>query len=328
MTRHWPWVAIGVIATIAALAWPLTAALPTREILTVRLSSAIVAALACTGFWRWQGIGRRTALGIAALTTVLGVALMLKHFDALTTCIVDFEGRPVIIGTSFTDDVRTYLQANPGLSASDRLFDAGGVPDRVWTSDTIRSCRLLVSWAGLMAIPLFAISACALIRSGRFTLASRSQRASAPSKADARPIYDGFISYRHVEPDRTAAFDLVDRLEATGLRIAIDARDFSPNQHFLSEMERCVRQSRFVLCVVSTAYVQSDHTTEEAIISKTVDLAERTKRLVPLIYERVELPLWLHGLVGIDFTSEARVDPYDRLVDLLNRDRSQSSLTT
>lgn len=54
--------------------------------------------------------------------------------------------------------------------------------------------------------------------------------------------------------------------------------------------------------------IQRDDTSEEAIISQTIDLAERQKRLVPLIFERVELPLWLHGLVGIDFTADASLD--------------------
>jgi hypothetical protein len=82
-------------------------------------------------------------------------------------------------------------------------------------------------------------------------------------------------------------------------------------------MERCIKESRFVLCVVTPQYVDSDHCSEEAIISKTLDMAERRKRLVPLIYERVELPVWMHGLVGIDFTDAASVDPIQRLLGLV-----------
>ena len=84
-------------------------------------------------------------------------------------------------------------------------------------------------------------------------------------------------------------------------------------------MERCIKESRFVLCIVTSAYLASDHTSEEAIISKTFDMAERRKRLVPLIFERVELPVWLHGLVGIDFTPDAAVVPLERLVALLTQ---------
>ena len=85
---------------------------------------------------------------------------------------------------------------------------------------------------------------------------------------------------------------------------------------------RCIRQSRFVLCIVTTQYLASDHTSEEAIISKTLDMAERRRRLVPLILDRVELPVWLHGLVGIDFTAEATVNPLERLLALLTQKRA------
>ena len=47
------------------------------------------------------------------------------------------------------------------------------------------------------------------------------------------------------------------------IRAIIDVRDFSPNEHFLSEMERCIKESRFVLCVITPRYVESDHTSEE-----------------------------------------------------------------
>ena len=39
--------------------------------------------------------------------------------------------------------------------------------------------------------------------------------------------------------------------------------------------------------------------------------------MVPLIFERVEVPVWLHGIVGIDFTQTASVDPVGRLLQLL-----------
>ena len=61
--------------------------------------------------------------------------------------------------------------------------------------------------------------------------------------------------------------------------------------------------------MITAQYLASDHTSEEAIISKTLDMADRRKRLVPLVFERVELPVWLHGLVGIDFTDSPLSNP-------------------
>jgi hypothetical protein len=249
-----------------------------------------------------------------------GALLLFAHFNALSGCVVSYDSRPVIIGREYAADARAYVDGNPGLAPADRLLDAGGIPERVWSAASIRACRLWVSWGGTSAIPLFALSAAALMSRGRQRFLAGG-RAAAP--AVARPpgvaVYDAFISYRHTEPDRAYAIEILETLERRGLRVAIDFRDFAANEHFLSEMERCIRQSRYVLCVITSQYLTSDHTSEEAIISKTLDLADRRRRLVPLVFERVELPVWLHGLVGIDFTESASVDPAQRLLGLLGR---------
>lgn len=318
MTRHWGHAIVALIAIVAAVLWPLTNALPTREAWQARLASAVIAALACALVASWRSARRRIAISISVVSAALGVALLMQHLDALNTCIADYDGRPTIIGSVYTPLGQRHIRDNPDLPASELLLDVAGQPSLLWTPESIRTCRLLVSWAGLAAVPFFAVSAVALIPGRRYTLPARSAPTVPSRTTPLTPaVYDGFMSYRHLEPDRTIAFELVETLEARGLRMAIDARDFSPNEHFLSEMERCIKQSRFVLCVVTAQYLLSDHTSEEAIISKTLDLAERRRRLVPLIYERQDLPVWLHGLVGIDFTPGASVDPHERLAQLL-----------
>jgi hypothetical protein len=320
MTRRWGHALVALIAIAAAMLWPLTAALPLREALQARIATAMVASIACALFASGRSLRGRAAITISVASALIGLALLLKHFDALDACLADFEGRQLIIGSAYTPEGQAYVRDNPGLSTPDRLLDAGGEPTRLWTTESIRACRLLVGWVALAAIPLFAVSAAALIPGRRYVPPARSTTTGPVVTTSLTPaVYDGFMSYRHLEPDRTTAFDLVETLEARGLRMAIDARDFAPNEHFLSEMERCIKESRFILCVVTAQYLLSDHTSEEAIISKTLDLAERRRRLVPLIFERVELPVWLHGLVGIDFTSGASVDPHERLVQLLTQ---------
>ena len=167
-------------------------------------------------------------------------------------------------------------------------------------------------------MPFMALSAAALVSRARRRYLARPKAAAPKVEGPGlTPVYDAFLSYRHLEPDRTYAMEIVEALERRGMRAAIDVRDFAANEHFLSEMERCIKQSRFVLCVITSEYVSSEHTSEEAIISKTLDLAERSRRLVPLVFQRVELPVWLHGLVGIDFTPSATVDPFERLYRLV-----------
>ena len=126
--------------------------------------------------------------------------------------------------------------------------------------------------------------------------------------------YDAFISYRRHEPDRTFARRLLGDLEAAGYRIAIDERDFKANATFLGEMERCIKESRFTLAIVSPNYLASGNCEEEAIICKVLDLPERRRRLVPLTIEKIQIPVWLYNIVGIDYTAaDPLVPPFEKL---------------
>jgi len=318
MSAGWRHALVALTAIVVAAVWPLTPAVPSGDAMQARLGAAAIAAIACALLAAMKGWRPGLWIAISIGSAAAGVVLLFAHFDALAGCVADYNGQPMIVGREYASDAASYLTANPGLAASDRLLDAGGVPERIWSAESIRSCRLWASWGGTVAVPLFAVSVAALVSRTRPRLLPR--RGSVPQVAGASAatlVYDAFISYRHTEPDRTQAIEILESLERRGLRVAIDFRDFAANEHFLSEMERCIKASRYVLCVITAEYLTSDHTSEEAIISKTLDMADRRKRLVPLVFERVELPVWLHGLVGIDFTESASVEPTERLVDLL-----------
>ncbi|MGE0812974.1 MAG: toll/interleukin-1 receptor domain-containing protein [Vicinamibacterales bacterium] len=317
-----PWrvaAAVAVAGTAVALLMPVSPALDPSEALRARLVSAAGVAALCAGLAFVKGGSRALWTGLAAACAAGGAALVVGQIRATGPCVAVYDGRPTLVGRAYTPAAADYVREHPGLGARDLLLDAGGVADRIWTPASIASCRFWVGWAGLFGVPLLAtaVAAAAAARGLRLGPASSPSARPPAAATPAAPVYDAFLSYRHVEPDRAYAEELVRALEARGFRAAIDVRDFAPNRHFLAEMERCIRESRFTLCVVTARYLESDHTGEEAVIAKTLDLAERTRRVVPLVYERVELPVWLHGLVGIDFSQAARVDPQERLLALL-----------
>jgi len=114
--------------------------------------------------------------------------------------------------------------------------------------------------------------------------------------------YDAFISYRHGGEDEEFARILLGDLETAGYKIAIDKRDFAPNLPFLDEMERCVKESRYTLAVISPRYFESGNTTQESVIRVVLDMNDREHRLIPLIIENVARPTWMFALTGIDYT--------------------------
>ncbi len=312
MTLPWPYVAIAALAVVVAVVWPLSPALPSADLLGSKIAACVVAVVVCGAFVLLRTplrAGRMIWISAAALAGLAAIAVLAVHIDASASCTATYDAKPAIVGRA----LQPYVHPEPGSSADSLLFDAAGVAESVWLPSSVRLCRWELGWIGMSAVPLFVVAGCCLLQlTGPRVLALATPPLRGRQAGAAHPI-DAFFSYRHCEPDRTFTLDLLERLEQHGVRTAIDERDFRPNEHFLSEMERCIRESRFVLCIVTARYVESDHCNEEAVLSKTFDMSERTRRVVPLIFERVELPVWLHGIVGIDFTGASFTDGFEKL---------------
>ena len=115
-------------------------------------------------------------------------------------------------------------------------------------------------------------------------------------------------------PTPTSHASCCRRSSADGYVVAIDERDFPANASFLQEMERCIRESRYTVAIVSPRYFESGHTEEEAIISKVLDMGQRRRRLIPFIIQPVAMPAWMFGIVGIDCTAaDPLVDPIEQV---------------
>jgi hypothetical protein len=332
VSRGWIGGAVGTLGIALTAVWPLTPALAARDVLQARLVSAALVAGVCAVVPLTRGVRSIVWTVTGLVCGIAGVVLLLLFAAATGACVVDdYPGGAAIIGSRYTRFGEQYARDHPEESPKDLLLAAASDAERMWTTSSIARCRFLVGWGGLLTVPLFATSIVALIARRSSPVLGAPAPFTRPSvalSASGRPVpvYDAFLSYRHLEPDRTYAVRLLEELEGRGLKVAIDARDFAPNAHFLSEMERCITQSRFVLCVLTARYIESDHTSEEAIISKTLDMADRQQRIVPLKFEAVALPVWLHGLVGIDFSASADVDPMERLLGMLTRDPAVTRL--
>jgi hypothetical protein len=311
---------VGVIAIALILIWPLTPALSSTDQRLARSVGVLIAAVA-SGAIALLGRSLRPIVwtAIAIVSGLAALAALYAHFDAGQRCVADYNGQPTIIGREFTPEGQRVVASNPRVSPSELLLWAGGQVDVVWTEASIAGCRFWVSWGGLLALPLFGVCVGSLVARRGAHLWSGGPAAAAATNVDAsRPVrYDAFISYRRL--DRTKAEALAEAIESRGFRVAIDFRDFRPNETVLAEMERCIIESRFVLCVITPDYASSGFTNEEALMAKLLDLTERRNRIVPLVFEHVPMPAWLQGLVGINFTAAAQIDPIEKLLMLLSQ---------
>ena len=317
--RMWLAVAAAFLAGIAAAVVPPPSAVggDSARSAFAALASAAIVVFAILPFMLWRRAAQPMFWVAAALVALaLGISSFFTGGYVERTCTARYGDRPVVIGGDFTPLGATYRQANPELSNDDLLFDAAGVPERIWTPSSIGRCRALLAGTYFLWIPFLAL--CLLffahaVPTGILTPVS--WNAAAPQigqKAPAR--YDVFVSYRHGGADKTFATELVSALEADGYRVCIDERDFRANASFLEEMERSVRESRFTVALISSRYLESGNTLEEATICKVLDMGDRQRRLIPIVIEQVAMPAWLYGIVGIDVTRrDPLVDPFDKL---------------
>jgi hypothetical protein len=282
------------------------------------LASAAIVAFAILPFMLWRRAAQPIFWVAAAMVALaLGIGSFFAGGYVGRACTARYADRPVIIGQELTALGATYTQANPELSNDDLLFDAAGVPERIWTPSSIGRCRALVAGTYFLWIPLLAL--CLLffahaVPMGILTPVSWKNAPPPRAGTEAPARYDVFVSYRHGGADKAFATELVSALEADGYRVAIDERDFRANASFLEEMERSVRESRFTVALISSRYLESGNTLEEATICKVLDMDDRQRRLIPIVIEQVAMPAWLYGIVGIDVTRrDPLVDPFDKL---------------
>jgi hypothetical protein len=107
-------------------------------------------------------------------------------------------------------------------------------------------------------------------------------------------------------------------LEAAGLRVCIDYRDFAPAAAILDEIERAIRSSRKTLFVFSPAYRQSEWSQLEQWVLQTLDPANRRGRFLVIMRASCELPERLKPFIYLDFTDPTqRLDERARLFQFL-----------
>ncbi len=321
MKSLWVIICIHLLCICGAIFVPVDSVVSLQEAIRARIAGCLV--IAITGAVLISMRGRKSPkwLIMAVLALAGALSSTVAAIFASNACVADYEGRPKIVG--FVLDPNASV--DPGESKTDILLDAGGQPERAWRSWSIYLCDILVHWAAVAIFPFVALSVGffqpTIPTRWSFPVKSNTPADAASAQVTPQPyIYDAFISYRHLEIDTAFALELLQRMEDAGFRVILDRRDFHPSQPVISEMERAVRQSRYVLCLITPNYLNSGYCEEEAVITATLSMNERRRRLVPLILQRTDLPAWLQGLVGLDFTDPAApFDPFDRLLSMLRQ---------
>lgn len=119
--------------------------------------------------------------------------------------------------------------------------------------------------------------------------------------------YDIFLSYRTADKAWVRK-KLLPAIEASGLRVCIDFRDFELGASLTAEMERSVVQSRLTVAVLTPAYLTSGFTEFERDMAQYLGLEARERRLITIFREGAQAPLSLRAFLMLDMSDDDEFD--------------------
>lgn len=129
--------------------------------------------------------------------------------------------------------------------------------------------------------------------------------------------YDAFISYSHRDADWVWEW-LVPRLKAAGLTIATDQETFEIGVPSLINMENAVAASRHTILVLTPAYLASEWTMFEQILTQTHDPVGLRQRAIPVLLKPCDMPKRIAMLTCANLTGKLDKErEFTRMVEAL-----------
>lgn len=119
--------------------------------------------------------------------------------------------------------------------------------------------------------------------------------------------FDVFISYSSKDKEWVRG-ELLKRIEQAGLKAFVDFRDFTRGAPSIKECERGVVKCRKTLLILTPNYIGSAWGEMENVMVQTLDPANESLRLIPLLKADCKKPLRIGALTHIDFTDGADLD--------------------
>jgi MFS family permease/DNA polymerase III delta prime subunit len=117
--------------------------------------------------------------------------------------------------------------------------------------------------------------------------------------------FDVFLSY--ADADRAwVETSLIPQLRAAEVVICTERETFDIGVPQLINRERAVEQSRHTLIVLSPAWLASEWTAFEALLTQTTDPAAHARKLLPLLLEPCQLPRRIAMLHAADLTNPSQ----------------------
>jgi tetratricopeptide (TPR) repeat protein len=117
--------------------------------------------------------------------------------------------------------------------------------------------------------------------------------------------YDVFISYSHKD-EEWVVDTLLSALENAGLKACIDFRDFVPGKPSRHNMRDACKESKYTVLVMTPAWMASEWTSFEGLLTFLHDPANKHLRTVPILFEKCDIPEDIQIFTYVDFLRKDR----------------------
>jgi hypothetical protein len=176
---------VWVGGAIAAFLLPPPGGLPEESRVWVRFAQfviTVVIGMVLLATLRWK---RKQDMlrwgGLSMLFLFLGTAAFFSYQILSAKWIASYNGRPVLIGGSYTSLGREDHEANPRLSPEDLVMRFAGQVEKIWTRESLQQRRLVLAAIYVLAMPLFTICIMSIVQALQCAVAKTKSRKRAPA---------------------------------------------------------------------------------------------------------------------------------------------------
>jgi hypothetical protein len=119
--------------------------------------------------WWW-------AFSLGFLVLAVSAFFGYQQFMYAWTC--NYAGQRVVAGSVYTSHGKKYTDLNPSLSRDELLMEHAGLPEDLWTRESINRRRLALAATYILCLPLFTICLIAIVQSIRCITSQREKSKS------------------------------------------------------------------------------------------------------------------------------------------------------
>lgn len=136
------------------------------------------------------------------------------------------------------------------------------------------------------------------------------------------------IFLSHSSKDKAFTRKLAERLVQSGVKVWLDEAELNIGDSLLMRISAAIENTDFVAVVLSHSSVQSSWVQSELQMAMTRELADSKVRVLPIVIEPCEIPMFLRDKLYADFSKPDDFDaPFARLLRALGVDRKLSDIS-